>query len=123
MVAGAAGSRKIQAMEKIDGDVRVVLVTAPDLDLAKRLARALLEARAVACVNIVQGMESLYWWEGRIGQSAELLLVIKTLAGSLDCVERLIQEHHPYECPEILALPVAEGSARYLSWLRSSVEP
>jgi periplasmic divalent cation tolerance protein len=108
-------------MEQIDGDIRVVLITAPDRDSATKLARALLEARAVACVNIVQGVESLYWWEGRIEHSGEVLLVAKTLAGSLVAVERTVLGNHPYECPEILALPVAEGSARYLSWLRGSI--
>lgn len=109
-------------MEKIVGDIRVVLVTAPDRDSARQLARVLLDARAVACVNMVQGVESHYWWKGRVEESTEVLLVIKAVAGSLGLLERLVQEHHPYECPEILALPVTEGSGRYLEWLRGSIE-
>ncbi|HPA17672.1 MAG TPA: divalent-cation tolerance protein CutA [Verrucomicrobiae bacterium] len=108
-------------MEKVTGDIRVVLISVPDIGSGVGLARALLEERAVACVNLMQGVESLYWWEGRIEQSAEILLVAKTVAGALESVERVVRENHPYECPEILALPVAEGAGRYLSWLRESV--
>ncbi len=104
-------------MKRTDGDIRVVLITAPEAEVARRLARVLLEARAVACVSIIPGVESHYWWDGRLEQSGEVMLVAKALAGTLPTVEMLVQQHHPYECPEVLALPVTEGAEKYLAWV------
>lgn len=95
----------------------VVLCTAPDAIAAEKVARALLEARVAACVNVVPGVRSLYWWKGAVQDDTELLLVIKTRARMLELLEETIRANHPYEVPEILALPVRAGAASYLDWL------
>jgi periplasmic divalent cation tolerance protein len=101
--------------------VAVVLVTAPDLKAARALARAALEARLVACANLVPRLESHYWWQGRLERSAEVLILFKTARGKLAGLERLILARHPYDTPEILALPLDSGTLRYLGWIVESV--
>ena len=98
----------------------LVLVTAPDLKTARRLVRAALVARLIACANLVPGIESHYWWQGKVESGSEVLLVMKTLRRRLVVLERLILEFHPYDTPEFLVLPIAGGNARYLAWLAAS---
>lgn len=100
-------------------NVVVVLVTAPDLATARRLARRALECRLVACVNLVPGLESHYFWEGKLEQSSEVLLICKTLRSRLRRLESLVREEHPYQVPEFLAIPVQAGFEAYLAWVRS----
>lgn len=95
----------------------VVLVTAPDLKTARRLARAALSARLVACANLIPKMESHYWWQGKIETSTELLILFKTTRTHLKGLEKLILSEHPYDTPEFLALPIHSGNRRYLDWL------
>jgi periplasmic divalent cation tolerance protein len=99
------------------GTAQVVLVTAPDLKTARRLARAALQARLAACANLVPRIESHYWWEGRLESGTEVLIVFKTLAARRAELQRLILAEHPYDTPEFIALPIAAGSARYLGWI------
>lgn len=99
-------------------DVRVVLVTAPDQDVASRLARALVESRLVACVNVVPGVESIYRWEGEVEQASEVLLLIKTREDRCAALEQRVRDLHPYDVPEVLVLPAVGGSAAYLDWVR-----
>jgi periplasmic divalent cation tolerance protein len=106
---------------KSAGRFVIVLVTAPNLKTARQLARAALQARLVACVNLVPRVESHYWWQDKLETSAEVLLVMKTGRVKLAALERLILDRHPYDTPEFLALPLAAGSARYLDWLTSSL--
>ncbi|MCX8092096.1 MAG: divalent-cation tolerance protein CutA [Verrucomicrobiae bacterium] len=94
----------------------VVLVTAPDLQTARRLAQAALRAKLVACVNLVPKVESHYWWQGKLERSGEVLLLLKATRRALPELERLIRERHPYETPEFIALPLTHGSAQYLTW-------
>jgi periplasmic divalent cation tolerance protein len=96
----------------------VVLVTAPNLATARRLARAALEARLVACANLVPRLESHYWWQGKIQKSSEILVLFKTTGARLAALERLILDKHPYETPEFVVLPITHGNKRYLDWLR-----
>lgn len=98
----------------------VVLVTAPDLKTARALAQAALESRLVACANLVPRIESHYWWQGKLERSAEVLLLLKTRKTRLAALERLILDRHPYDTPEILALPLHAGTERYLAWIRES---
>ena len=109
-------------MDDEAADFRVVLITVPDQGTAARLARTLLEARLVACASIIPGIESHYWWEGRIESSAECLLIAKSVADRIPALKGAVQKAHPYECPEILALPVVGGLAKYLAWVRESVD-
>ncbi len=101
-------------------DVRVVLCTCPP-DQATALARALLEHRLAACVNVVPGVRSMYRWEGEVAEDDESLLVIKTPQTNVESLEAKLSEIHPYDVPEILSLSVHEGANTYLSWVRESV--
>jgi periplasmic divalent cation tolerance protein len=103
-------------------DVRVVLVTCPDDDGALALARALVEERLVACVNVVERVRSIYRWNGEVCDDREALMIIKTRDGVVrDVVERVI-ELHPYDVPEVIALPVVAGAEPYLSWVCESTQ-
>jgi periplasmic divalent cation tolerance protein len=95
----------------------VVLVTAPDLKTARRLAKQALGARLIACANVIPALESLYRWEGKIESARETLLVIKTRRSNLVKLEKLILAEHPYDTPEFLVLPLRAGSGKYLGWL------
>ena len=99
----------------------VVLVTVPDVKTARRLARLLLEARLIACANLLPRMESHYWWRDRVESGAEVMLVLKTMRTKLAALEKTILANHPYDTPEIIALPMIRGNARYLRWLSGSV--
>ena len=96
---------------------RAVLVTAGSEEEGARIARALVEERLAACVNIVPRIRSIYRWRGAVEDEAETLLVIKTSAASLEKLEARVRELHSYEVPEIIALPLDSGSAPYLDWL------
>lgn len=100
----------------------VVFITAPDLNTARQLARVLLEARVAACANLVPGVESHYWWQGKLETSGEVLLILKTTRRRLKDVEKIVLAHHPYDTPEILALPVVQGTPKYLRWLGAEVQ-
>jgi len=105
---------------KTSGPFTVVLVTAPDGATARRLARAALKARLIACANLVP-IESHYWWQGKIEKGSEVLLLLKTVSSCLQKLERLILSKHPYDTPEFIVLPVTRGNRRYLDWLAKSV--
>ena len=98
-------------------DFAVVLATAPDMDLARRLAKAALEAKLAACANIVPAVEAHYWWKGKLESSDEVLLIFKTRQQLLPKLERAVREIHPYDTPEFVALPLTAGSRKYLAWL------
>ncbi|NRA96378.1 MAG: divalent-cation tolerance protein CutA [Planctomycetes bacterium] len=104
-----------------DTNIRVVLVTAPDEEVAAALARSVVEAGLAACVNRVSGVRSVYSWEGQLHDAAEVLLVMKTTAERLDALTSKVEEEHPYDCPEVIALPVVGGAAAYLDWVRGQV--
>jgi len=106
-----------------DPGVQVVLVTAPDLDTAARLGRALVEERLAACVNLVPGLRSIYRWEGALHDDAEVLLLVKTRTDRLEALSARVKELHPYALPEVLALPASGGSPAYLDWLRTECAP
>lgn len=103
------------------GDVVVVLVTVPSMEVAEAIARAVVPESLAACVNIVPGLRSIYSWQGRIEDAPELLLLIKTRADQLARLETRIRTLHPYTVPGIVALPVVAGHAPYLSWVSDSV--
>jgi periplasmic divalent cation tolerance protein len=95
----------------------VVYVTAKDRAQGRKIARHLLTKKLVACVNIVNGIESHYRWEGKLEQSKEVLLVIKTSKVLFSKVAQAVKEVHSYQVPEIIALPLVAGEENYLSWL------
>jgi periplasmic divalent cation tolerance protein len=98
----------------------LVLVTAPDLKTARRLAQAALSARLIACANLVPKIESHYRWRGKIEAGAEVLLILKTTQARLAVLKKLVLSQHPYDTPEFLVLPVSAGSRKYLDWLAAS---
>jgi periplasmic divalent cation tolerance protein len=102
---------------------QVVLITAPDAEVGARIARALVEERLAACVNLVPGLRSIYRWEGRIEEDAEVLLVVKTRSAQLGHLEQRLRQLHPYDLPELISLSISGGSTDYLEWLRREVAP
>lgn len=98
-------------------DTLVVLVTAPSAETAAGIARALVEERLAACGNVVPGLRSIYRWEGTVHDEAEALLVLKTTRGRFAALRDRVLALHPYQVPEVLALPVEEGSQKYLAWV------
>jgi len=78
--------------------------------------------RLAACTNLVGGLESWYWWKGKVEKAREVLLLIKTTASRRKDVDRAIREHHPYTLPELIALPLTWVEPRYLAWIRKSLE-
>jgi periplasmic divalent cation tolerance protein len=107
---------------KLTGKFAVVLVTASDVKTARNLAHGALEARLIACANLISRIESHYWWRGKIAASAEVLLVMKTTTSRLAALEKLILARHPYDTPEFVVLPISRGNKRYLDWVEASVE-
>jgi periplasmic divalent cation tolerance protein len=103
--------------------VRVALATAPDGETAARIARALVEERLAACVNLVPAVRSIYRWQDRVEEAGEVLLVIKTRAERVDALAARLRALHPYELPELVALPVAAGLASYLDWVAAEAAP
>jgi periplasmic divalent cation tolerance protein len=106
-----------------DADVRVALSTAPDEDVAARIARALVDERLAACANLVPSVRSIYRWQGAVEDAREVLLVIKTRADRVDALAERLRALHPYDVPELVVLPVAGGLAPYLDWVRAEAQP
>ena len=100
--------------------VVAVFVTCPTRAVARRIASALVARRLAACVNMLPGVESLFWWEGKVDQAKEVLLVIKTPAARLEALRLAVVALHPYDVPEVIAVPVAAGHRPYLRWVEAS---
>jgi periplasmic divalent cation tolerance protein len=96
---------------------RVVLCTCPDEEVARQIATTLVEEDLAACVNVLPGVQSIYRWKGGVEHDAETLLIIKTTAQRYPALETRVQALHPYELPEIIAVPIAAGLQGYLDWL------
>ncbi len=94
----------------------LVLVTVPSLAVGKKLGKRLVEAKLAACVNIIPGLTSIYRWQGRVETGKELLLLIKSEEGKWKDLEAAIRENHPYECPEIVAVPPSRMAKAYGAW-------
>jgi periplasmic divalent cation tolerance protein len=99
----------------------LILTAVPDLRTARSIARTLVRKKLAACVSYAKGYESVYRWKGKTGRAAEALLFIKTARSKFGQVERALKSAHPYELPEIIAIPVVRGSKDYLSWLNDSL--
>jgi len=99
--------------------VCVVFTTAPDADVGRRIARALVERRIAACVQVLPGVTSVYRWKGVQEESAEVLLLVKTVRGRMDDLELALRELHPYDVPECVAVDAAHVAAPYRAWVLS----
>ena len=98
-------------------DVRMVYMTADGADEARRIGLALVEARLAACVNIIDPMTSMYWWEGKVVDGKETVLIAKTTARLVDALTEKVREIHSYECPCVVALKAAGGNPGFLDWI------
>ena len=103
-------------------DHLVVLSTVAKAEDAERIGRALVEGGLAACVNVVPAVTSIYKWKGKLEREEERLLVIKTRADRFEALREALVALHPYEMPEVLALPVAGGHGPYLEWLDANVK-
>lgn len=101
--------------------VIIALSTCPDEATARRIAETLVGERLATCVNRVSGIASTYFWDGRLQDDAEILLIMKTTAARLPELEARLPALHPYQLPELVALPVTGGNERYLQWVRTGV--
>ena len=102
--------------------VWLALTTCPDGATARAIATTLVQERLATCVNRISGVRSTYFWDARLQDEAEILLIIKTTAGRLDELRVRLSALHPYELPELLAINVAGGNERYLDWVRMGVQ-
>jgi periplasmic divalent cation tolerance protein len=95
----------------------VVLVTAPDKRVARKLAKLVLKEKLAACANLLGGMESHYWWQNKLEHCKEVLILFKTSEDLLPDMEKLVLHNHPYDTPEFIAISLLAGNGRYLDWL------
>ncbi|MCX5708804.1 MAG: divalent-cation tolerance protein CutA [Candidatus Omnitrophica bacterium] len=99
----------------------VIFITAAQKTEATRIAKALLKSKLAACVNIVDKVESFFWWQGKIDRAKEYLLIAKSVKANLPKVCRLVKSLHSYAVPEIIGVPIAGGSKTYLNWINDSI--
>ena len=99
----------------------VVLITAKDAVEAKTISDQLLAKKLIACANIVEGVQSVFWWQGKIDQAKETLMVLKSEQRLFKKIVKTVKAHHSYEVPEIIALPIVDGNPDYLKWIDESV--
>ena len=103
--------------------LQLVLCTVPDRASAERIAETLVAEQLAACINIIPGITSVYRWKGTLEKDEELLLFIKTSEAVYDSVEQRIRTLHPYELPEIIAVPIQTGQEDYRRWIENSLIP
>lgn len=102
-------------------EIRLFYVTCPNQEVARKISFTLLQEGLVACTNILPGMESLYWWEGKIESSQEVVLILKSTVAQSPRIIARVESLHPYNTPCILTLPVESGSDAYVRWLKGSL--
>lgn len=95
----------------------IVVITVPSREVGQQIAETLLENKLVACVNIIPGISSIYHWQGAIEQDDEMLLIAKTRAALFDRLATTVKRVHPYDVPEVIAMPIVAGSNEYLAWI------
>lgn len=104
-------------------ELAVVLVSAPSEEKAAEMAKILVQERLVACVNLLPQVRSIYSWEGKLCDEKEVLMILKTRVSAFEALRARVVALHPYECPEIVCLPVEEVHRPYLEWAISNVRP
>lgn len=114
---GLGRGKNLKPGGKVKENYLVVFITAGTSEEAGRIADILVAERKAACVNIVPGVHSKFWWQGEIDSADEALLIVKTKASLLDELVRLVKENHSYEVPEVVALPILGGNPDYLKWI------
>lgn len=113
--AGGRGGRIFKRMRK---KFVIIMVTCVSRKEARKIADRLLAKRLVACANVIEGVESKFWWKGNLDSAAETLLMMKTLEANFKKIEAEVKRLHSYEVPEIIAIPITAGSKEYLNWIK-----
>jgi periplasmic divalent cation tolerance protein len=98
-------------------EARLIYMTVKDRDEAELIGKTLLEERLVACVNLIDSMESMFWWDGKVQQQKECFLLAKTEAEFVDTIIERVHALHSYECPCVVALPIENGNPAFLDWV------
>jgi periplasmic divalent cation tolerance protein len=101
----------------------IVFMTAGSRQEAVKIVRSLLEDKLIACGNIVENVSSIFWWQGKIEEEKEVLAIMKSHEGLFKKLSERVAELHSYDVPEVLALPIVDGSPSYLEWLMGCLEP
>jgi periplasmic divalent cation tolerance protein len=104
-------------------DLRLVYMTAASRDEAKKIGRTLVEERLAACANVIDGMESVYWWQGKLTEDREAVLIAKTRAELVPTLTERVKALHSYAVPCVVALPILQGNPAYLDWLAAETKP
>ena len=102
-------------------EIIVVIVTVSGPEEGHRISRAILTCRLAACVTVIPQIESMYWWEGKIVQEREAIMVCKTTKAQFEPLEQKIKDLHSYQVPEIIAVPLVNGSSQYIEWIKGEV--
>lgn len=105
----------------VPGTHSTAFITTPTIEVAKNLAKSLIDQQLAACINIVPGIVSIYKWEGEVTEDKEALMIIKTRTSKIDDISQFIRHHHPYTVAEVISLPIEGGNPPYLKWLSDSV--
>jgi periplasmic divalent cation tolerance protein len=113
-------ARRPERLVMVPGCVQVS-TTLPDENTAQRVGRSLVEERLAACAQVVGPVSSSYWWRGAVEQSREWYCYLKTTTSAFPALRQRLEELHPYDVPEIIAVPVVEGSSEYLRWIEESL--
>ena len=95
----------------------IVLISVPSKDVGLKVARSLVDSQLAACVNLLPAIRSVYRWEGSVAEDEELLLIVKSKQSLFDQLSELVVQHHPYDVPEVIALPIVAGLKAYLTWI------
>jgi len=106
-----------------ENDIIAIFVTASNEKEAEKIADFLLKQKLVACANIIPGISSLFWWEGKKESARETLLIMKSTLANLEEIIRAVRKTHSYTVPEVIAIPVIGGNGHYLEWVRKTVSP
>lgn len=97
----------------------IVYMTAETLEQAREIGRGLVEARLAACVNIIDGMTSMYWWQGKVEEGTETVMIAKTQTNLVDRLTTKVRELHSYGCPCVVSVPIDGGNPEFLDWIRA----
>ena len=110
-------------MPQLTENVVIALCCAPNPLIAQRLSKELLSQRLAACVNLISGIQSHYWWQDEIQSADEVLMIIKTTEDRTEALKGFMQTQHPYDSPELIVLPIAAGLDAYLTWVKKETRP
>lgn len=122
MEAGRAGTAPLASAISGDEDsFMLVMVTAPNMMCGKQMSIDLVRDKLAACVNIVDSVHSVYRWKEEVQEDTECLMIIKTLRSQFENLKAAVLAKHPYDCPEVIMIPIVDGYSEYLKWIRECV--